>query len=321
MNEYYFQKQIARKKQLEFVHRNALRLLRLVNLLLDLQKVEKNEMHLNAQLGDIVGFTKEIAYTFNELALHKKISLTFTSGIEKLDAWFDPDKLDKVLFNLLSNAVKFTPKGGAINISLSINTSSIKAFPLNEYINISVSDTGKGMNEEHLQKIFERFYQVEKHESDEVQIGTGIGLHLSKYLVELHKGEITVASKIGEGTRFDILLPLGSEHLESTQKVYEPNGTLNSKETDFANLESEVNTPQEITAITSDDKKPHKQYKILIVEDDFDVRKYIKSELAEFYDIIEAIDGIEGWQYGKGKITRYSYQRCNDATNGWNSIM
>ena len=114
------------KKQLEFVHRNTLRLLRLVNLLLDLQKVEKNEMHLSPQLGDMVGFTKEIAYTFNELAHHKKITLTFTSGTEKLDAWFDPDKLDKVLFNILSNAVKFTPKGGEINVNLTLTQNRFK---------------------------------------------------------------------------------------------------------------------------------------------------------------------------------------------------
>jgi signal transduction histidine kinase/ligand-binding sensor domain-containing protein/DNA-binding response OmpR family regulator len=290
------------KKQLEFIHRNALRLLRLVNLLLDLQKVEKNEMHLNAQLGDIIGFTKEIAYTFTELAHNKRISLTFTSGIEKLDAWFDSDKLDKVLFNILSNAVKFTSKGGSIHVTLSVNKNETNAFPLKEYILISISDTGKGMKEEHLQQIFERFYQVERHDSDEIQLGTGIGLHLSKYLVELHKGAINVSSKIGEGTRFDILLPLGSEHLEPSQKATEV-VEASAKSTDLSDLEpDEILLPPEVTAISNDHKKTNKHYKILIVEDDYDVRTYIKSELAESYDILEACDGMEGWNLAKEKM-------------------
>jgi signal transduction histidine kinase/ligand-binding sensor domain-containing protein/DNA-binding response OmpR family regulator len=292
----------AVKKQLEFVHRNALRMLRLVNLLLDLQKVEKNEMRLNAQLGDIVGFTKEIAYTFTELAHNKKISLTFTSGIEKLDAWFDSDKLDKVLFNILSNAVKFTSKGGAINVTLSVNKNETNQFPLKEYILISVSDTGKGMKEEHLTRIFERFYQVERHDSDEIQLGTGIGLHLSKYLVELHKGEINVTSKVGEGTRFDILLPLGSEHLDASQKYTDTTEPLIEKIAALADLEPEEDSLIENTPVSNVDKKATRQYRILIVEDDYDVRTYIKSELSEFYDIIEAHDGMEGWTMAKEKM-------------------
>jgi signal transduction histidine kinase/CheY-like chemotaxis protein/AraC-like DNA-binding protein len=298
----YSKSETTSKKQLEFVHRNTLRLLRLVNLLLDLQKVEKNEMHLNAQLGDIVGFSKEIAYTFNELAHHKKITLTFTSGIEKLDAWFDPDKLDKVLFNLLSNAVKFTPKGGEITVNIAVTKSDLTPNPEKEYIQISVSDTGKGISEEHLNKIFNRFYQVEKHDSDEIQIGTGIGLHLTKYLVELHKGEIRVTSKINEGSRFDIFLPLGSEHLDIKQKVQEPLELSGLRNDDLADLEPDETIPTDETSPATKTKKTSKNYKILIVEDDHDVRNYLKSELGEFYDLYEANDGIEAWPIIKDKM-------------------
>jgi signal transduction histidine kinase/ligand-binding sensor domain-containing protein/DNA-binding response OmpR family regulator len=298
----YSKTEVPAKKQLEFIHRNTLRLLRLVNLLLDLQKVEKNEMHLNAQVGDIVGFSKEIAHTFNDLALQKKITLSFTSGTNKLDAWFDPDKLDKVLFNLLSNAIKYTPKGGEINVNLLVTKIETNPEPNNEFIQISVSDTGKGIKEEYLNKIFNRFYQVENREPDEIQIGTGIGLHLTKYLVELHKGWINVTSKPGEGTRFDIFIPLGTEFINQNHNNYQGIEFTESEKEKQESLDIQDITKNAGIPGNTQGKKGPKAHRILIVEDDYDVRTYIKSELGEYYDIYEATDGVEGWSVIKDKM-------------------
>ena len=292
----------ALKKQIEFVHKNAIRLLRLVNLLLDLQKVEKNEMHLRARLGDIVAFTKEIVMSFEELTHHKKISLNFVTDIKKLDVWYDSDKLDKVLFNILSNAVKFTQKGGSITVALTTGRNDVFPYPLNDFVNISITDTGKGMKEEHLHKIFERFYQIESNES-EMQLGTGIGLHLSSYLIELHKGKIMVSSKEGEGTRFEVLIPLNGDHLKEDQKVADMELSEISNHTELIGFEQETMEPAiEPDKKTTKDKKNSKKYKILVVEDDHEIRSYIKSEFHDRYEMIEALDGMEGWEMAQSQM-------------------
>jgi signal transduction histidine kinase/ligand-binding sensor domain-containing protein/DNA-binding response OmpR family regulator len=293
------------KKQVEFIHKNTLRLLRLVNLLLDLQKVEKNEMHLRARLGDIVAFTEEITMSFEELSQQKKLTLTFVSKIKKLDIWFDSDKLDKVLFNLLSNAVKFTPKGGSITVELITENNSAYAWPLNKLVKISVSDTGKGIKEEQLHKIFERFYQIEGSES-EMQLGTGIGLHLSKFLVELHHGKITVSSREGEGTQFNIFIPLEGDYLQDHQKIVEP--SFSTEPNNINNVLQEINEAIEPEMVNADkkskqkEKKISKRYKILVVEDDHEIRSYIKSELNDFYDVIEAFDGADGYEMAQSQM-------------------
>jgi signal transduction histidine kinase/ligand-binding sensor domain-containing protein/DNA-binding response OmpR family regulator len=283
------------KKQIELIHRNALRLLRLVNLLLDLQKVEKSEMHLRARLGDLVSFIQEITLSFEELAQQKKIELLFNSEVSKLEAMFDPDKLDKVLFNLLSNAFKFTSEG-AITVELSVKKNDTSVPPGNDLVRITVTDSGKGMKQEYLQKIFERFYQIEESDS-EMQIGTGIGLHLSKHLVELHGGKITVSSKTGDGTRFEILIPLGianPKHEEINEN------TVASSVPQYFDLSTiqNVDGPGLIENLDKNlnDKKKLPKPTVLIVEDEFEIRTYIKSELLDQYNIIEAIDGEEGWR-------------------------
>jgi signal transduction histidine kinase/ligand-binding sensor domain-containing protein/DNA-binding response OmpR family regulator len=283
------------KKQVEFIHRNAIRLLRLVNLLLDLQKVEKSEMHLRTRLGDIVNFTRDITMSFEELSVQKKISLSFQSEIDRLDMWFDPDKLDKILFNLLSNAIKFTPKGGKITVMLATDKNNAYPAPLNDFVSITVNDTGKGMKEEYLHKIFERFYQIEEEDS-EMQVGTGIGLHLSKYLVELHHGKIMVSSKEGEGTRFDILIPRENTYLKPEQKITEPATTVIHTPPELADPVTSESELTEIDIKANGHNNPSsKKAKVLVVEDDYEIRKYIKMELLDHYEILEASDGIEGW--------------------------
>ena len=281
------------KKQVGFIHRNAVRMYRLVNLLLDFQKVEKNQMKLQASFGDIISFAKEVTFSFNELASQKKITLDFISDIEKLDIWFDPDKLDKVIFNLLSNAFKFTPNGGMISVEINKDFNDAFDPPLNKYVVITVKDTGRGIAEEKLNHIFERFYQIENAGSV-TEIGTGIGLHLSKFLVELHHGRITVSSKIGLGTRFDILLPLESEHLSEEEKSLTGSTEFN---TAYIN---EANQPD--SEIVTETKTESEFSRILIVEDDIEIREYIKSELKKSYKIYEATDGIEGWNMTKKEL-------------------
>lgn len=178
---------IEQRNQLEMMLRNAHRLLRLINQLMDLRKIDNEKMKLNAGEFDVIAFIREIKQAFNELAHQKKIEFQLNSNLEKFLLFFDKDKLDKILFNLLSNAFKFTPMSGQIEIGIQRVPHSY-GQDVRDAIEITIRDTGQGIPEKHLDRIFERFYQAEPQEGN-VYAGTGIGLPLTKGFVELHKGE------------------------------------------------------------------------------------------------------------------------------------
>jgi signal transduction histidine kinase/DNA-binding response OmpR family regulator len=260
------------------MHRNAQRLLRMVNQLLDFRKLETGHMKLEAMHGDVVMFVKTIAGAFNYNAAQRNINYTFQSSVDSLQLWFDPDKLDKILYNIISNAFKYTEDDGAIDVSLQVKTENGQ-----EYAQIGVKDNGAGIPNELLKKIFTLFYQVEGSKS-----GTGIGLALAKEMVELHHGKIEVESEAGKGSHFKILLPLGKDHLRSAQ-IVERDIDMEEKITAIE-LAPSIIVEAHDTPVGASDKPI-----ILVIDDDGDIRQYLRDILLLSYHVIEAINSETGF--------------------------
>jgi DNA-binding response OmpR family regulator len=267
------------------VHRNAGRLLNLVNQLLDISKIDGSKMKLELVQDDIMKYIRAIAGSFCSLAESKRIHFTMHFSTEAKKTMFDPDKLEKIATNLLSNAFRFTPEAGEI-----IFTAGYKEChdPLVKCcLEFTVKDNGPGIPDGSLEKIFDRFYQVDESMKKEVG-GTGIGLSLSREMARLMYGDIIVASKPGEGSTFTVTLPLGKEHLKESEfilleKVPETEGFISA----LRDIPDEVMPDREVKV---SDGKPV----ILIVEDNLDIRTQLSDNLSHQYFIEEAIDGLAG---------------------------
>jgi signal transduction histidine kinase/ligand-binding sensor domain-containing protein/DNA-binding response OmpR family regulator len=289
------------RDDLKVVNKNANRLLGLVNQLLDISKLESGNMKLQTSPENIVQLLKALVLSFTSYAERKRITLKFNSSQDEIIVYIDKDKVEKMITNVLSNAFKFTPEGGRIEVTLKPSSFPplVKGELKGGFVEISVRDTGIGIPKEKLSKIFDRFYQVDGSHTRE-QEGTGIGLALTKELVELHKGTIEVESEAGKCTIVTISLPLGKEHLkleeiceQSLSLQKESFGQTLSKGEGFSEqtiFPEETKTEKDISLITETDK-PF----LLIVEDNSDVRNYIKNNLEKDYRILEAVDGEDGW--------------------------
>ena len=267
------------KQQLNLVQRNAKRLLNLVNQLLDFRKIEVQEMKLHPAIGDIIGFSKDICHSFMDIADKKNIRLSFSSNVESLEIYFDKDKLEKILFNLLSNAFKYTHDGGEVNVAITSNESQDNE--VDGTVAIEVKDTGIGIPADKHERIFERFFQTDVPDSM-VNQGTGIGLAITKEFVKQHSGIITVKSEPGKGSCFTVLLPAKKIYDTSVQIT---NSTLPVEDTEAIMFE--------------ESQKSRNKKTVLIVEDNEDLRFYLKENLRKEYHVEEAINGKEGWEKAK----------------------
>lgn len=268
------------------MHYNANRLLTMINQLLDIRKSEAGLLKLHAAEGNLVEFGKEITASFKNLAKQRNIVLSFTGEQENITAWFDHDQLEKVLYNLLSNAFKFTKDGGRITVQI------CQPGP----IQLIVSDTGSGIPSNQLENIFERFYQVEKSKDWVRKSGTGIGLSLAKMIVEQHHGKIEVESEVGSGTIFRIILQPGKSHFIESELLQAENGMITGPT--FALPKSHEVFPEfpkkEDAKELAQSKGKKEKPLLLLVEDNPDIRNYLRDNLEEEYQIIEAADGQEG---------------------------
>ena len=266
------------KKQLNLVQRNAKRLLSLVNQLLDFRKLEVQEMKLHPAIGDIIGFSKDICHSFMDIAEKKNIRFSFSSDIDSLEIYFDKDKIEKIFFNLLSNAFKYTHDNGAVSVNLTYNP------PANNEdegtLAIEIKDTGIGIPAGMQERIFERFFQTDVPQSM-VNQGSGIGLAITKEFVRLHKGIITVKSEPEQGTSFTVLLP--------AKRIYDP-----SARTAVSLAPAEEEEVEQI--IPAETQKSGRKKTILVVEDNEDIRFYLKDNLKGGYKVEEATNGKEGWE-------------------------
>ena len=254
--------------QLQLIHRNARRLLNLVNQLLDFRRIDMQDLKLNPSEGDIVGFIKELVYSFSDLSEKKNINLSFNTKVQHLETFFDQDKVEKILFNLLSNAFKFTLEGGHVSVEL-----ALKEKESNHFLEMKVIDTGIGIPEDKHQKIFDRFFQNELP-ATLINQGSGIGLAITWEFVKVHGGTIEVESQPGKGSCFTVLLPV----------------TLLRSET-VMNYKEKSNLEEEILDLESDGKPV-----LLLVEDNEDFRFYLKDNLKNQYAILEAANGKTGFR-------------------------
>lgn len=271
---------------LNVMHRNANHLYQLINQLLDLRKIEFGSMKLNLKHGDLVAFIRGIVSSFSKFAEEKEIEIKIHTVKEEIFTNFDDDKVAKIINNLLSNAFKFTGKGGRISVNISLVFDEQEIGHLEEdsdkrMIEISVIDTGIGISESNQEKIFDRFFQVDENS---MHAGTGIGLALTKELVILHKGKIAVSSKPGEGSKFTVLLPYDDIKLEESTADLSISGYFHE-----VALESKQNNHPNSSS-TSEQKI------MLLVDDNPDVRFFLKSHFSSEYQIFEAKDGLEGWE-------------------------
>jgi signal transduction histidine kinase/ligand-binding sensor domain-containing protein/DNA-binding response OmpR family regulator len=270
-------------ENLQLIKRNSERLSQLTNQLLDIRKLETNSMKLEIVSGDIFLFIMHIAEGFNQLAEKKQIKFNIQSenpsGMLPFQ-WFDPDKIHTVVANLLSNAFKFTPEKGTIKLTVNYAVNSEQS-----QVSIEVEDSGIGIKPEELNKVFDRFYQVENAHNRMAE-GTGIGLALTRELVLLHGGNISVESQAGKGTRFIVHLTVNKDKLANyivgNQEV-NPSDVI-----DFPSTQSSQN--EYITIKNSDDPVPL----LLLVEDNDDMRLFITNILSVNYRIIEAVNGKQG---------------------------
>lgn len=267
-------------KKLLVIEGSANHLLGLINRLMDFRKLENHQVTLESAEGNIVKFTKEIFLSFIEYAKDGGYNYTFESSEEEIPVYFDRYKLERVFYNLISNAFRYTPKGGNIHLKISHD---------NENLFIAIEDSGVGIAAEHIDKIFDLFFEVPLHNNIQKNYnkGTGIGLSIVKNIVKLHKGNIEVTNKETEGVVFKVTLPLGRTHLLDSEII-----------TDFkisddidqykAQLETvEITEPEDIDDFVVNDEKQT----ILIVEDHKVLRSFMKNLLKEDYNIIEAENG------------------------------
>jgi signal transduction histidine kinase/DNA-binding response OmpR family regulator/ABC-type xylose transport system substrate-binding protein len=268
------------KGQLEMVKKNALRLLRLVNQLMDFRKIEEAKMKLRAGENNITEFITEITNAFSEIANKKKISFRVDSKDKDLKVWFDVNMLDKILFNILSNAFKYTNDHGSITVTVDKDAGNKNAI-------IKIEDSGIGMGPETMEHAFDLFYQG----NEGTYKGTGLGLALSKELITLHHGSIKIKSEKWKGATFQISLPLGKNHLDETEIAKEAAPYyLNYEDAKIYTNEAEALKLLQQEDILADAK----DYSILLIEDNTEIRTFLKNQLSKNYEIIEAENGNVG---------------------------
>ncbi len=274
-------------RTLEGMHRNAKRILGLINQLLDIRKIDKGQMQIKCNETDMVRFINELVEVFDDQAKRRNIKFAFEHHMDILPVWIDRNNFDKVLMNILSNAFKFTPDKGEITILLTSGIGEGNWGPLRHFAEIRIIDSGIGIDEDKIEKIFARFYQAQ-NELTFGSMGSGIGLNLSRTLVELHQGTISATNrKDAKGSCFTIRIPLGKDHLKKENLAKnEPGSRLILQNESF-------NQSKEVAKKTVKSKT---NYKILIVDDEDEIREYLKEELQDTYKIITANNGNEALQ-------------------------
>ncbi|MBC7922240.1 MAG: response regulator [Ferruginibacter sp.] len=275
-----------KKEDYAVVLHNAHRLLRLINQLLELSRLEAGSARLQARQADVIPFLRRITASFASLAEQKRIGFTFNKSLLLTDQttvpvylYFDAERLEQVITNLLANAVKFTPEQGAVDLLVAVVDNAVE---------IQVQNTGPGIPTGSLPYVFDRFYQASGPGSHE---GTGIGLALVKELVTLHQGSVQVASIPDEKTVFTVRLPLGNGHLSSEELIERASSAEESLP-----LAEQFNGDAEPTATPLTPTAEPDRPVVLVVEDHPDLRTYIREQLLTDYLVLEAEAGEKGWQ-------------------------
>jgi signal transduction histidine kinase/AraC-like DNA-binding protein/ABC-type xylose transport system substrate-binding protein len=272
---------VSTNQGLSLIQKNVMRLLRLVNQLMDFRKIEADKMKLQASENDLIAFVSEIIQSYKSIAHKRGIDLRLITNERQLNVWMDVTMIDKVIFNLLSNAFKFTKDNGFIHVYV--------AKEGNEAV-IKVEDNGVGMSPNALGHAFEVFYQGDY----ENYKGSGLGLALSKELIQLHKGTISINSEKWKGTTFEIRLPLGNEHLAKEEMVegeVDPAVLYEQEKIYTSDLQTIPAANQE-----AEEARNEKGQSILVIEDNADLRGFLARKFNSEYEILEADNGQSALQ-------------------------
>lgn len=265
------------QEYINVVRRNANRMVRFINQLLDFRKAQSGKMNLKIMRTEVVALVNDIAAYFSELAREKQIELLISANTKELYAWIDAEKIDIVIYNLLSNAFKFTAANKVIRIE-------IHHDPDKDFFTISVIDQGIGVPQDQLNDIFELYYEVDKAPGNNLD-GTGIGLALSKEIVDFHHGKIEARNNPDQGLEVTLTLQVGKEHFKAGENIVE----------DAPELTRPFIQSEEVRFF---DHPPAKEGlnrpTVLLVDDNNELRKFLADQLKEFYSVVEAKDGLEG---------------------------
>lgn len=285
--------------KLKTIQKSSDRLSRLINELMDFNQLQFNQMTIKLQLIEVISFTKEIVSYFDEEASSRGIHLQFESNKTSLKDWVDPKMFEKIIFNVVSNAFKVTPDNGKIKVKIVVNEEFIN-FPMinstNTYpsFEIIVEDNGAGLDKKDIKKIFDRFYQV--NNLNKAYYGsTGIGLEVVRGFVELHKGIIEVESELGVGTTFKLIFPIGKDFFNANEISFEEY----KKEKKISYTPAIEKTEDQSQ---DDQEKQDRIYTILIVEDNVELRNYLKNELKKEYKVLMAENGQVGLELALQKL-------------------
>lgn len=277
------------------IHRNAQRILRLINQLLDIRKIDNGQMAMKFRETEMVGFIEDVMTTFRYPADKRGIAFTFAHGMPELKAWVDRNNFDKVLMNILSNAFKYTPDGGEITVSLTTGADASRDDALREWFEVCVTDSGPGINKSDMDRIFDRFYQADNKEND-ANVGTGIGLHLSRSIVQLHHGDIFAANREdASGSRFTVRIPLGSGHLRPSEM---DEAEESETRTGMHRAEAAPPETQAVSSATTQVRRGRKgsHSTVLVVDDEEEILTYLGDELSTTYNVITCTDGKQAWE-------------------------
>ena len=269
----------ATQKSYSIIYKSAGRILQLINQMLDVRKIERGQMTLRYTRTDIVAFVCNILDAFQPIAEKNSIKTPVTSDLEATDADIDQNNFDKVIYNIYSNAFKYTPVKGEIRTHIAADGDNIV---------ITIADTGKGLDEKYIDRIFDRFYQI-NDDSSVATAGTGIGLHLTRSIVEMHGGKVRAANcKDSQGAVFTITIP-------RRQAVVEQSSTT---EADTSNVT--VSKPDEIEALNqlteAEKHRAYTNYRVLIADDEDDVRLYLSEEMSKLFKVTTCANGKEAYE-------------------------
>nr|WP_295926613.1 ATP-binding protein [uncultured Dyadobacter sp.] len=274
------------REEAHMMERNANRLLRLVNQLLDLARAEMGMLTLHYQWDNLIGFLRQTALYFEPMATAKKLHYQIDLPASEPLVAYDADKLEKIVYNLLSNAIKFTPSGGEVTLRAELRAEGSDQTG----IQLIVSDSGVGMPESLQTRIFDRFYQIDSSQTRAFE-GSGLGLALTKELVDLHNGSIRVTSLPESGSTFVVWLPLKTDvpslHHNALHRVVSTIG--NTQSSDTTNAIPDLLTKQERVELTQEDKPT-----LLLVEDHPELNHYLRQELSDRFQVVHAMQGDEG---------------------------
>ena len=280
--------------RVQSVYRNAWHMRNLISELLDFRKQEQGYLKLKVEEHDFVAFTRRIYLCFSEYAAHKNVKYNMYSAEETLNVWFDPVQIQKVVFNLLSNAFKYTPAGGSVTVEIHKDESNVT---------LSVSDTGIGIPEADLDRIFNRFYRVSENSSQAE--GSGIGLALAQGIMNLHHGRIEAKSRVGEGTTFVLTLQLGCSqfkkeeiagmHDEKDYQILPETLPFTPYEDDVDVSDEQSNAAESDETVSENDNRPI----VLLVEDNAELLSMLKDIFSSYYTVYTAPDGEAGWDIAR----------------------